>query len=79
MGQVYQCWWRTCRERNVFPRLEYHMFYVLYPFVTYLPTLPRTTATTNTTNITTTPSTTTTVAALGKATLLVIRVMKPEL
>jgi hypothetical protein len=24
-----------------FPRLEYHMFYVLYPFVTYLLTLPR--------------------------------------
>jgi hypothetical protein len=27
---------------NVFPRFEYHMFYVLYPFVTYLLTLPRT-------------------------------------
>jgi hypothetical protein len=37
MGQVYQCWWRTCREINVFsPRFEYHMFYVLYPFVTCL-------------------------------------------
>jgi hypothetical protein len=36
MGQVYQCWWRICRELNVFPRFEYHMFYVLYPFVTYL-------------------------------------------
>jgi hypothetical protein len=30
MGQVYQCWWRMCREINVFSRLEYHMFYVLY-------------------------------------------------
>jgi hypothetical protein len=27
---------------NIFPRFEYHMFYVLYPFVTYLLTLPRT-------------------------------------
>jgi hypothetical protein len=35
MGQVYQCWWRICREIN-FSRFEYHMFYVLYPFVTYL-------------------------------------------
>jgi hypothetical protein len=33
MGQVYQCWWRICRDINVFPRFEYHMFYVLYPFV----------------------------------------------
>jgi hypothetical protein len=33
MGQVY--------ERNVFSRFEYHMFYVLYPFVTCLLTLPR--------------------------------------
>jgi hypothetical protein len=32
MGQVYQCWWRICREVNVFSRFEYHMFYVLYPF-----------------------------------------------
>jgi hypothetical protein len=40
MGQVYQCWWRICREINVFPRFEYHMF-LLFPFVTYLPTLPR--------------------------------------
>jgi hypothetical protein len=24
-----------------FPRFEYHMFYVLYPFLTYLVTLPR--------------------------------------
>jgi hypothetical protein len=36
MGQVYQVWWRICREINVFFRFEYHMFYVLYPFVTYL-------------------------------------------
>jgi hypothetical protein len=42
MGQVYKCWWRICREMNVFSRFEYHMFYVLYPFVTYLLTLPRT-------------------------------------
>jgi hypothetical protein len=42
MGQVYQCWWRICREVNVFSlRLEYHMFYVLYPSVTYLLTPPR--------------------------------------
>jgi hypothetical protein len=39
MGQVYQCWW-ICREIHGFPRFEYHMFYVLYPFVTYLLTLP---------------------------------------
>jgi hypothetical protein len=41
MGQVYQCWWRICREINVFCRFECHMSYVLYPFVTYLLTLPR--------------------------------------
>jgi head-tail adaptor len=35
-------WWRICREINAFSRLEYHMFYVSYPFVTYLPNLPRT-------------------------------------
>jgi hypothetical protein len=35
MGQVYQCRWRICREINVLSSLEYHMFYVLYPFVTY--------------------------------------------
>jgi hypothetical protein len=39
MGQVYLCWWRICREINVF-RFEYHMFYVLYPFVTFLLALP---------------------------------------
>jgi hypothetical protein len=41
MGQVYQCWWRICRETNVFSSFEYYMFYVLYQFVTYLLTLPR--------------------------------------
>jgi hypothetical protein len=41
MRQVYQCWWRICREINVFfSRFEYRMFYVVYPFVTYLLTLP---------------------------------------
>jgi hypothetical protein len=39
-GQVYRCWWRICWETNVFPRSEYHMFYILYPFVAYLMTLP---------------------------------------
>jgi hypothetical protein len=39
MVQVYQR--MICREINGFSRLEYHMFYVLYPFVTYLLTLPR--------------------------------------
>jgi hypothetical protein len=42
MGQVYQCWWRICREINIFSRFEYHMFYVLYPFVSYLLPLSRT-------------------------------------
>jgi hypothetical protein len=33
MGQVYQCWWRICREINVFfSGFEYHVFYALYPF-----------------------------------------------
>jgi hypothetical protein len=42
MGQVYQCWWTICREINAFFfRLEYHIFYILYPFVTYLLTLSR--------------------------------------
>jgi hypothetical protein len=36
MGQVYQCWCRICQEINVFSRFEYHMFYILRPFVTYL-------------------------------------------
>jgi hypothetical protein len=26
MGQVYQCWWRICREINVFSRFEYLYF-----------------------------------------------------
>jgi hypothetical protein len=42
MGQAYQFWWWTCWDISVSSRFEYHMFYVLYPFVTYLPTLPRT-------------------------------------
>jgi hypothetical protein len=41
MGQVYQFWWRICREINVFSMFEYHMFYNLYPFATYLRTLQR--------------------------------------
>jgi hypothetical protein len=41
IGQVYQCWWRICREINVSSRFEYHMFYVLQPFVSYLLILPR--------------------------------------
>jgi hypothetical protein len=40
MGQVYQCWWRICREINVSSRFECHIFYVLFSFVTYLLTLP---------------------------------------
>jgi hypothetical protein len=40
MGQVCQCWWRTCREITVFSSSDYHMFYISYPFVTYLLTLP---------------------------------------
>jgi hypothetical protein len=42
MGQVYQCWWRICREINVSSRFEYHIFYVIYLLVTCLLTLPRT-------------------------------------
>jgi hypothetical protein len=30
-----------CREIKVSPRFEYHMFYILYPFVTCFLTLPR--------------------------------------
>jgi hypothetical protein len=41
MGQLYECWWEICREINVIPRFEYHMFYVLYPFMTYVLALPR--------------------------------------
>jgi hypothetical protein len=33
--------WDKDMSRNVFSRFEYHMFYVLYPFVNYLLTLPR--------------------------------------
>jgi hypothetical protein len=40
MRKVYQCWWKIYQEINVLSRFEYHMFYVLYPFVTYLLTLP---------------------------------------
>jgi hypothetical protein len=28
---MYRCWWRICREINVYFRFEYHVFYVLYP------------------------------------------------
>jgi hypothetical protein len=45
MGQVYPCWWRLCREINVLSKFEYHMFYVLYPFVTYLLALSPTSST----------------------------------
>jgi hypothetical protein len=41
MGQVYQSWWRICRQINDFSRFEYHMFYFLHPFVTYSLTRPR--------------------------------------
>jgi hypothetical protein len=30
---LVKCWWRICREINVSSRFEYHMVYVLYPFV----------------------------------------------
>jgi hypothetical protein len=41
MEQVYQSWWRICREINVFfLSFEYHICYVLYPLVTYLLTFP---------------------------------------
>jgi transposase len=43
IGQVYQCWWRICREINVyFFNFECHIFYILYIFLTYLRTLPLT-------------------------------------
>jgi hypothetical protein len=41
MGQVYQCWWRICREMFSFSIFEYHMFYVLYQFMSYLLIFPR--------------------------------------
>jgi hypothetical protein len=29
MGQLYQCWWRICREINaIFSSFKYHMFYI---------------------------------------------------
>jgi hypothetical protein len=32
MGQVYQCWWRICKEINISSSFEYHMFYMhLWP------------------------------------------------
>jgi hypothetical protein len=40
MEQVYQCYWRICREINAFPGLEYYVFYILHQFVIYLLTLP---------------------------------------
>jgi hypothetical protein len=36
MGQVYQCWWRVCREIIPPPKFEYHIFYIVYPFGAYL-------------------------------------------
>jgi hypothetical protein len=41
MGEVYQCWWRVCREINILSRFGYYIFYILYTYVTYLLTLPR--------------------------------------
>jgi hypothetical protein len=41
MRQVYQCWWRICREINVFPGSNITCVTFLYPFVVCLPTLPR--------------------------------------
>jgi hypothetical protein len=29
-----------CQEIHLFVMLEYHMFYILYPFETYLLTIP---------------------------------------
>jgi hypothetical protein len=40
MGQVYQSWWRICREINVFSPGSNITFYVVYTFVTYLLTVP---------------------------------------
>jgi hypothetical protein len=40
MRQVYQCRWKVCREINVFPRFQYHIFYFSYPVVSYLLNLP---------------------------------------
>jgi hypothetical protein len=42
MGQVYQCWWRKCREIKFFlPGSNISCSTFLYQFVTYLLTLPR--------------------------------------
>jgi hypothetical protein len=42
MKQVYQCWWRVCREINVIFQFRISNVFVLYSFVAYLLTLPRT-------------------------------------
>jgi hypothetical protein len=41
MGEMYECWWTVRLDINVYPRFEYHLFYVLYAFVTYLFAVPR--------------------------------------
>jgi hypothetical protein len=51
MGQVYQSWWRICREINIYSRFEYHMSHVLYPSVTYLLTLSRSSSTASITKL----------------------------
>jgi hypothetical protein len=38
MGQVYQCWWRICREVIFFSRFEYHVLRFV-PIVSTLPLL----------------------------------------
>jgi hypothetical protein len=43
MEQVYQYWWKTCRDMAVFSRYEFQKFNVLCEFVTNFLTLPRTT------------------------------------
>jgi hypothetical protein len=40
MEQVYQFWWRICREIIGVSRFEYYIFYVLYQFVTYWQIVP---------------------------------------
>jgi hypothetical protein len=41
MGQVYQCWWRICREINVFfqVRISHVLYFIL--ILTYLLKLSR--------------------------------------
>jgi hypothetical protein len=39
MGQVYQCWWRICREISI--SFQVRILHALYPFVADLLTLPR--------------------------------------